>query len=333
MAIFPVLELERIVQSGDKTRLDGQKSFVSHGAAIAQVEIKSSRTASYIDVSSPRYLDWAYGFTIEVDSSNNKLNFSEGGPELTATITSADYTLGALANEIKTQMDTAGALTYVVSVDSDGKYNVSAGANFSLLVDSGSDSANSIFSAVGFSGDDLSGSAAYTGSAIEEIEKTVSIRCTVSGNQVLAKTLTIISEAADGLYSSDAMLLPHEPDILRYVRKGRASFIDVHRRSQELILAWLDEQGYTDDFGHKFTKASLANTEELQEWSTFMTLRLIFEGISNAVDDVFREKSKIYKGQEVHHRQRLVLRLDLDGDGSVALGEEVDLKSGLLLRR
>lgn len=65
MAIFPVIELESVVQAGDKTRISAAKSFVSKdNAAIAIVEIEPEAGAGFVAVtgSSSRdwYLDWVY---------------------------------------------------------------------------------------------------------------------------------------------------------------------------------------------------------------------------------------------------------------------------------
>lgn len=71
----------------------------------------------------------------------------------------------------------------------------------------------------------------------------------------LTKDLTVVSEATDNLFANDDDLRKHEPDIMKYLVEGRASFKDVHRRAQTLILAWLDKEGYIDDFGDKLTVA------------------------------------------------------------------------------
>lgn len=59
--IFPVLELEDVLQVDDKTRLDARKSFISPDeAAITLVEIEPEAAAGFIDVTSNQYLDWQY---------------------------------------------------------------------------------------------------------------------------------------------------------------------------------------------------------------------------------------------------------------------------------
>lgn len=236
MAIFPILECEGLVQGNDKTRLDASKSFVSNGPAITLVEIEPKAGAGFIDVTTAKFLDWAY---------------------------------------------------------------------------------------------------AFTGMGAEPVEETITLRVTagVSGQVTVTKKIKVISEVADKLFSADQDLVAHEPDILKYVPKGRATYLNVHRRAQSLILAWLDKEGYTDAQGNKLTKASLPQIDEVKEWSVAMTLRLIFEGLSNAKDDVFAIKAKRYEGLETEQRSRAVLRLDLDGDGEATASEETSIRGAIVVRR
>lgn len=65
MAIFPVLEVESIIQVNDKLRISGVKTFVSKdNVAITKVEIEPEAGAGFIEVtgsaSKDWYLDWAY---------------------------------------------------------------------------------------------------------------------------------------------------------------------------------------------------------------------------------------------------------------------------------
>jgi len=334
MPIFPVLELEEILQEGDKTRLDGSKSFVSGTTAITIVEIKPTKLVALVDVTTSKSLDWVYAFEVDVDAINNKVNFSEGGPELTATLATGAYSMSALATELSTKLNAVGGQVYIVSVNALNVFTISAPGVFSLLVSTGTNKSVSAYSHFGYSGDDLSGLNTYSGSAVETVEKIVSIKVTnATLNQTVAKTFNVISEVADKLFSSDARIRQHEPDVLKFVQAGRASFKDIHRRTQGMVLAWLDKEGQVDSLGNKLTKASVVDIQEVQEWATFMALRLVFEGISNAVDDVFSLKARRYLELEVASRNRAVLRLDLDGDGEASLSEEVDIRNCIVVRR
>lgn len=164
-------------------------------------------------------------------------------------------------------------------------------------------------------------------------DKTVSLRITTDGSPVtLTKTLTIITEADDKLFSSDSELLPYEPGILNYVRQGRNTFLDVHRASQDRIITWLDEQRIWDVNGDRLTKDAVVDILEVNDWSKFLTLRLIFEGLSNATDDIFHEKALRYGEMEKRARERASLRLDLDGDGENDAAK-VNLRAAQLVRR
>lgn len=154
-----------------------------------------------------------------------------------------------------------------------------------------------------------------------------------SATGVFTGSITIVSASADNLFSNDQDIKLHEPDILKWVQDGRASFLDVHRRSQTIILKWLDKEGYVNATGGGFTKAAIIDIEEVKQWSTYVALRLIFEGLSNATDDVFADKAKRYKGMEVDWRDKAILRIDEDGDGEVSVGEGVDPAYGYLARR
>lgn len=332
MPIFHVLENEDIIQEGDKTRLDISKSFQSGSTDITAWNIKPNSNGSYVAVTTLKYLDWIYEFKVDIDATNNKLNFSEGGGELTATITSGEYTLAALAAAIKTAMDAAGG-TYTVSVTSD-KFTITSTSAFSLLIASGTNLLTSVFSHIGFTGGDVTGLLTYSGATVQTVTKTVSVKLTNTGGDLIKDyTLHVISEVADKLYSNDFRLKEHEPEILKYLQVGRSSFKNVHRRVQGMILAWLDKEGYVDIFAHKFTKAAIVDIDEVKEWATFMALRLIHEGLSNAAEDIFHQKSLRYKGMEVSSRDRAVIRLDIDGDGVVNLFEQVGIRNTFVARR
>jgi hypothetical protein len=107
-----------------------------------------------------------YGY--EITRDENKINFSEGGGELTATISIGRYSATTLQTAIKTAMDGAGALTYTVVFDRDSrKYTISSTSNFELLIGTGTQRGLSPFSLLGFSGSvDLTGALTYTSDSV-----------------------------------------------------------------------------------------------------------------------------------------------------------------------
>ena len=143
----------------------------------------------------------------------------------------------------------------------------------------------------------------------------------------------MVTEADEKLFSKDSDIRHHEPDILKWIPEGKADFRFVHRRAQDRIINWLDEKRYWGTDGEKLTIDQIIDLEEFREWSTFMVLRLIFEGISNATDDIFAQKSQRYNTLEVSARNRGTLRLDRNRDGELTAGERQDVWTHRLIRR
>lgn len=229
--IFPNLELEPIVQVGDKTRLSALKSFVTQDEAPIDLVMISplGATSGFIDVTDDLYLDWQYSAT--------------------GTIT------------VRARVSASGA------------------------------------------------SADYT------------------------DTISVVAAASDYLFSNDDDLKLHEPDITKWVEAGRNTFINVHRRAQKIIMEWLRKEGFVDVYNNPYTKAAIIDIEEVKQWSTYLALRLIFEGLSNATEDIFAEKAKRYKGKEVEWRKTALLRLDVDGDGETDDEEGIDTAFSFVARR
>ena len=105
-----------------------------------------------------------YGYT--VDSNNNKIDFNEGGGELTGTLSFGDYSMTDFASELSVALNDAGGQTYTVSVDRDTRaITISASLNFDLLISSGTNSGTSVYTTAGFTGADQTSTNSYTGSA------------------------------------------------------------------------------------------------------------------------------------------------------------------------
>lgn len=244
MPLFPVLDLESLVQENDKTRLDGSKSYASGTTPITKLEIQPSTDEVFYDVTETNgCLDWQFAYPTD-----------EGTP--------------------------AAGVDFLVT----------------LRVTTGE------------------------GEATETKEVT--------------KPIKVITATTDMLFSTDDRLRKHETDIMRFVPEGRATFKDVHRRAQGLIMAWLDTEGYIDNYFDKLTIARLKDLEEVSEWATMMTLRLIFEGISNAPDDVYRLKARKYEGLEAFYRGRANLKVDVNKDGQLdVINERLDIRTARAVRR
>jgi hypothetical protein len=144
--------------------------------------------------------------------------------------------------------------------------------------------------------------------------------------------VTCLSEEEDKLFSSDEDLTQHEYDILSWLPEGKSSYKYVHRAAQERILAYLDEKGFVDVYGDKFTLSSVIDTGEFNQWSKFLTLRLIFESLSNATDDIFHKKAERYYSLSIQARNRVFIRIDTNKSGTLENYEGINF-SGSVLRR
>lgn len=104
-----------------------------------------------------------YGTT--VTTLNRSVDFSEGGPEIKATLRVGTYSLTEYALEWQRALREAGSQAYIVTLNrSTQKLTISAPNPFSLLRSSGSRVGTSAWQMAGFgTGPDLAGFSAYTG--------------------------------------------------------------------------------------------------------------------------------------------------------------------------
>ena len=108
------------------------------------------------------------GSNYVIDATNNKLDFTEGGGELTATISSGTYTATTLCTEIDTRVTAAGAGSYTVTYSTTtGKFTiVKSAGTFTLKWATGTNTATSIRTAIGFSNADDTGALTYTSDTV-----------------------------------------------------------------------------------------------------------------------------------------------------------------------
>lgn len=106
-----------------------------------------------------------------INDLNFYLDFNEGSGELSAEFNVGDYSLTEFATEIERAMNEAGSQEYSATIDRDTrKITISASSNFDLLISSGSHAGNDIFSLIGFTGSDQTGSNSYEGSNVSGYE-------------------------------------------------------------------------------------------------------------------------------------------------------------------
>lgn len=170
----------------------------------------------------------------------------------------------------------------------------------------------------------------YSGASTADL--TVSLRIgDGSTTETVARPLKTITEADDKLFSGDADLFPHEPDIYQYLPAGKSSFKYAHRQAQELMFDYLDETRSHDQFGNRLDKDNIVSTEDLKKWSKYQTLVVIYESMVRNADDIFSQKADSYASLMFPARSKAVLRLDLNKDGTE--DTKRDTRSVILARR
>lgn len=166
--------------------------------------------------------------------------------------------------------------------------------------------------------------------------KVISVRVTdAGGNTTTTKSITVVTEASDYLFSNDDELKVQEPDIMKWLPAGRSSYKFVHRKVQDAIITEIYKSGISSTDGTKITKTQVIDVKEVQDWATFEALRIIFAGISNAIDDVFARKSDMYKSESIAMRALAMNRLAIDYNksGAVTSSEHVGFGSAALVKR
>ena len=155
--------------------------------------------------------------------------------------------------------------------------------------------------------------------------KTITVRVETDAPSSRDRTydINILTKEDDSLFSGDSDLIPYEPDILNYLPKGKNSYLYAHRKAQDIIIAYLDEQRIWKEDASRITKQDIASIsdnevrEQFNQWSTFQTLLIIFESFQVSNDDIFEEKRAYYTTLRDGARNRSALRLDLNGDSEL----------------
>lgn len=320
--IIAVLHTEKHLQTKDLTRFDASKSILVKGstAPITSVKIKPGADGTEVEVfnSNPKnwFLDWAftdYAFDVDADGAN-EVSFKMEGVEYSTFVASGTYTLANLLTAIKNAVETL-VPTLTLSFAVDERNQVSFSPSLALEFQPNKTSKD-LLKHLGFTKPGLEGGPVEYG--LRKVTLTIKSE-TMPGPVVVDSKEThafiqVYTPEGDALFSEDADLVSEEPDIMKWLPAGRATYLDLHRKSQKLILDYMDRQGYRDDNGDKITKFSFVDNSDVRLWSYYQVLRLFFMGAQNAKDDVFKDKAKYYEKLEIASRDRAVLNLDLDGD-------------------
>ncbi len=337
MALIGVLNYEEKVQVNDKTRFDLTKTFATTGeTAISTLTVKAGLDGSAISVynadSTRWFTDWAYtSQTFDIDSTNNKIYYTEDGTDYEATVSGNTYTLANLLTAIKTALEAASGATFSVTKDSFNKITI-AKTGVSIVLD-GLNPINNLLPQIGFIYE-TNASDSHEGLPVEYGVKKVTVTVNNGG---VAQTFDfyqkVYSVAGDRLFSTDLDLIAEENQILKYLPAGKSSYIYVHRRAQESILEWLDQNGYVNVNEKKFNKHDIIDISEVKAWSKYLALELIFRDFGNAKDDVFKDKANFYEKKAIAARNRMILRLDVNEDGVADDSTSIDTWSGQMVRR
>lgn len=153
-------------------------------------------------------------------------------------------------------------------------------------------------------------------------------------------SLEVISVEDDALFSGDGDLYAYEPQLNKDLPSGKNSYLYAHRKAQDKIIAWLDEQRIWHKDGSRYTKQEIAELsltdseikDQFKFWSTFETLLIIFESNQVSNDDIFQEKKVEYMSMRDSSRKRSALRLDANKDGVVD-SVAYDIRTLRMIRR
>lgn len=303
--LVAILELEKDLQVGDKTRFNAEKSFAVKGVdAITSVKIKPSDAASPIEVfdlsNRNWFLDWVFSdFQLDIDSTLNSFSFTDSST-YTVAIPDGGYNLSALATAIQSAMNGVSS-GYSVTVTPEQELKIVSSSPFKL-------NTSNLVDYLGF--ETREKKTEQISAVLEHLRRKVTLEVS-NGTLTASKDfyLDVYNEYGDRLFSKDSDLVAEEPEVLKWVVKGRSSHLNIHRKAQRLIIDWLDKNNYVDVNGNKITKWNILDVTQLQQWSQYIALRFIFASIYNAQDDVFKDKAALYEKYEIAARSRAIIDL------------------------
>ena len=149
------------------------------------------------------------------------------------------------------------------------------------------------------------------------------------------QSITVKTAAEEKLFTKDSELVAHEQDIMKWLPAGRSTWNWVFRRVQQRIMNEIDKQRIFDAEKNKLTIAAVVDISELRDWSIYMSLAMIFQGLSNQTDDVFSVKAKFYEKKQFEYMQFTMnmLRLDYNKDGALTQEDNIGFRSTTVWKR
>lgn len=164
--------------------------------------------------------------------------------------------------------------------------------------------------------------------------KTITVEATDGvTTKIKTESITVLLAVEDNLFSGDADIFSLEPELTKYIRNGRNSFLDVHREAQTRILSYLDRKRIWNTDNTRITKDQIVDLVEVRDWSKYEALAIIYEDLMVSVGDVFKDKADTYKRLRDIERERGSLRVDENKDGIQDNYETYDIKSMRMINR
>jgi len=166
--------------------------------------------------------------------------------------------------------------------------------------------------------------------------KTITIRVEIGATvKDITTSLVVKTAAEEKLFSKDYDLIAHEQDIMKWVPAGRSTWNFIFRRVQQRIMNEIDKQRIFDVDGNKLTLDAILDVSELRDWSIYMSLAMIFQGLSNQKDDVFMDKAAMYEKKQFEYMQFTMnmLRLDYNKDGVMNKVDNIGFRSTGVFKR
>lgn len=165
--------------------------------------------------------------------------------------------------------------------------------------------------------------------------KNITVKATDGSNIVTQIfNIEIISESEDNLFSNDSQIFAIESELKNYFQDGRNSYKNLHREAQSRILNYLDRKRIWNENGDPLNKFQINKSNEMQKWSLYETIFMIYTDLFVSVGDKFAEKVNQYKMLRNNERDRASLRIDRDSSGQIDNNNEIqDLKSFRLIKR
>lgn len=157
-------------------------------------------------------------------------------------------------------------------------------------------------------------------------DKVVTLKIVSSGqDHTVSKTIRVVTASEDGLYSTDRDLRAEESLIDSFLDAGRNSFNNYHREAKRMILQDLKNRGLRKNDGSYLLSDDIIDSAEMRNWSTYLTLALIFKSKINSIDDIARIKASKYEDLALEASQNDVFSVDTNDDGIADHEEEFSL--------